>query len=390
MLSAEALSFRQQSRLAISLSWIGGFTNVFAFLTWKTFSSHMTGSTTLLGLNLALREWSEALLFFTLVASFLAGAISSTVMTELSRRHGVLSKYMLPLTVEALLLTLVMLSVRLHPEVSKGLPEYGLLGLTAYAMGLQNATITRISGAVVRSTHLTGVLTDFGIESVQFGLWAWDQLQGRMWQRAGRVLKVSQRHPSLLRIALLASIWGSFVFGVIIGVFTYEKLHERALLLPVGFLLFITVFDWRRPIADIRELDPLHDPELKLFGLVYSLLPTPVGLYRLTHDRRQRFRAPNFSFWIDNLPPQKQVVILAIPPVMQFDANSIADLHRAVTKLESSHRRLIIAGVTPVQYRRLAHEHLVERIGAENICPDLEFAIALGNDLVRTPNAARS
>ena len=383
MLSAEALSFRQQSRLAISLSWIGGFTNVFAFLTWKTFASHMTGASTLFGMDVALREGSEALLFFTLVGSFLAGAISSTLMTELSRRRGVLSKYMLPLTVEALLLTVVMLIIRVHPGVATGLPEYGLLGLTAFAMGLQNATITRISGAVVRSTHLTGVITDFGIESVQFGLWAWDQLRGRIWRRAGRVLKVSQRHPSFLRLALLASIWGSFVFGAVIGSLAYQEIRERALLLPIGFLLFITILDWRRPIADIRELDPLQDPELKLFGLVHTLLPPGVGLYRMTHDRRRTFRAPNFSFWIDNLPGEKRVIILVIAPVMPFDANSIADLHRAVTKLEMNDRRLIIAGVTPAQYKRLAHEHLVERIGAENICPDLEFAIARGSDLVR-------
>ncbi len=35
-------------------------------------------------------------------------------------------------------------------------------------MGLQNATITKISGAVIRTTHLTGVTTDLGIETVQY------------------------------------------------------------------------------------------------------------------------------------------------------------------------------------------------------------------------------
>jgi uncharacterized membrane protein YoaK (UPF0700 family) len=51
MFSAEALSFRQQSRLAIGLSWVGGFTNVFAYLTLANFASHVTGSSTLIGLN---------------------------------------------------------------------------------------------------------------------------------------------------------------------------------------------------------------------------------------------------------------------------------------------------------------------------------------------------
>src|SRR4051794_27316209 len=46
MLSARAYSFRQKSKLAISLSWVGGYTNVVLFLACGTFSSHMTGNAT--------------------------------------------------------------------------------------------------------------------------------------------------------------------------------------------------------------------------------------------------------------------------------------------------------------------------------------------------------
>ena len=44
--------------------------------------------------------------------------------------------------------------------------------LLCAAMGLQNSLVTRLSGAVVRTTHLTGVLTDLGIEGARwFRLW---------------------------------------------------------------------------------------------------------------------------------------------------------------------------------------------------------------------------
>ena len=49
MLSAQAYSFRQQSKLAISLSWIGGYTNVVAFVSCHTMVSNVTGSTTWFG-----------------------------------------------------------------------------------------------------------------------------------------------------------------------------------------------------------------------------------------------------------------------------------------------------------------------------------------------------
>ena len=38
-------------------------------------------------------------------------------------------------------------------------------------MGMQNSLVTRLSGAVVRTTHLTGVVTDLGIEAARWYRW---------------------------------------------------------------------------------------------------------------------------------------------------------------------------------------------------------------------------
>ena len=43
MLSARAYSFRQKSKLAISLSWIGGYVNTVLFLICGSFAAHMSG-----------------------------------------------------------------------------------------------------------------------------------------------------------------------------------------------------------------------------------------------------------------------------------------------------------------------------------------------------------
>jgi uncharacterized membrane protein YoaK (UPF0700 family) len=389
MFSAEAYSFRHQSRLAISLSWVGGFTNVIAYLACQTFASHMTGASTLIGLGVGRLDWLEFRFYFCLVGSFLAGSIASALMTEIAKRRGVASKYILPLTIEAFLLTVVALLLDFDFSHA-GTPRLGILSVIAFSMGLQNATITKISGAVVRSTHLTGVVTDFGIESVKFGLWAWDKLRGRFWQRGGRLLRVSQRHPTALRLALLASIWGSFFFGAAVGAFLFSRFHAPSLCVPIGFLVLIIIQDWRKPIADIREIDLLSDPELKLHGIVHTLLPPELALYRLAHDRRMNVRAPNFGLWIERLPKRKQVIILVMSPVMKFSSNSILDLKAAVEHLEESGRRLIIAGVNPAQYKVLAHEHVLDRVGPENVCPDIEFAIALGTEMVRDERNAGS
>ena len=151
---------------------------------------------------------------------------------------------------------------------------YALSGIASFAMGLQNATITRISWAVVRTTHVTGVVTDLGLEGVQYVMWLRDKTRARRAGRAGRAICVSRCHPSVLRIALLASIVGSFLFGAAAGAMAFTHLPQFAMLAPVCFLLWITWVDYRKPIADVRELDPLADPDMTQYGgHLKNLLP---------------------------------------------------------------------------------------------------------------------
>lgn len=386
MLSASAYSFRQKSRLAISLSWVGGYTNVIAFMACGSFVSHVTGTTTLIGHHLVGGDLRGALFAGYLWLMFLFGAIASAIMTETARRRGMASKYIPPTMAEALLLTLFTIALHAHRHHSLG-GLYVTAGLASLAMGLQNATITKISGAVVRTTHLTGVTTDLGLEGVAYFLWLWDRRRGMRWERAGRVLRISQRHPSLQRVALLASIFGSFLLGATIGTACYLRWGEAALALPIGFLVWILFVDWRTPIADVREIDLLGDPELKVLGILKSLLPPELGIWRVScRSNRQMHRAPDFEIWASRVPRQWRVIILALSPLTHFDANAVLDLKSAIAGLRRSGRRLVLSGITPRQYRLLVDAQIDSIMNLENICPDLEFAVARGIDLVQQPD----
>ena len=401
MLSAAAYSFRQKSRLAISLSWIAGYTNVITLLLCAVVTSHVTGNVTHFGQELAEQDWRKVVYFTSLIGTFFFGAVFSAVLTEGARRRGVASKYVLPVGVQALLLTAMAVLINAYglshrrpvaPDAQWRL-YYLLSGLASFAMGLQNATITRISGAVVRTTHLTGVVTDLGLEGVQYLLWAWDKTRGRAAGRAERVVRVSQRHPSVLRILLLASIVGSFLFGVVAGTVLFERLPRYALLAPIGFLLWIVVTDWRKPIADVRELDLLRDPELSGYGdagHLKSILPPALGVYRLTHHHRDaQHHAPDFQLWVDRLPKRWRVVILAVSPLTHFDLDAVLDLQAALTKLRAQRRDLILCGINRPQYKALAQTGFPAAPGFENFAPDLDFAIARGMNLVGELNAGR-
>jgi uncharacterized membrane protein YoaK (UPF0700 family)/anti-anti-sigma regulatory factor len=372
-----------KSRLAISLSWIGGYVNVVALLHCGHVLSHQTGNTTWFGEAAVRGGWSAAAMFGFLVLIFFLGAVGSSLMTEWADRRSVRSKYILPMAVEALLLIIFALGVpRTGPwPLLQGPPLYWMTGLAALAMGLQNATITRISGAVVRTTHLTGVVTDLGLESVQLLLWYWDKLRGR-WGRAGRVLRISQRHPTLLRVLLLASIYGSFLFGVVAGTLLYARWPGAAMLPPILFLLMIVLLNWRKPVADVRELDPLNDPEMRAAGLVQALLPPELGIYRLLFHKSVAHSAPHFQKWVERLPGHWRVVILALSPLTRLDSNAAEDLRGAVANLSRDGRRLVLCGVSPVQYRLLRGHGVTSLIEPQNICSDLEFAIARGISLI--------
>jgi uncharacterized membrane protein YoaK (UPF0700 family)/anti-anti-sigma regulatory factor len=376
MLSASAYSLRQQSRLAISLSWVGGYTNIIAFLVAGTGVSHVTGNTTQLGRSLMAGDWHGVMFFGTLLVMFISGAVLSAVMTESARRNGWRSKYILPIALEAALLGVITILLTTHLT----LPGHIAIitgALASLAMGLQNATITKVSGAVIRTTHLTGICTDLGLESVQYFFWYKDRMARRRWERAGRLLRISLRHPSAQRLLLLASIAGSFSVGVLAGSLAFFRWGGVALCAPVCFLLAMVCITLRRPIADVRDMDMLNDPELKMHHLLTQILPPEVLLYRSAsaHGNRSH-RAPDFQLWRERIPGHCRVAILAVSPFTRFDSNAVMDLAAAAKSLQGRGCTLIISGITTVQFKALAALGVERLMDINNLCTDLEFAIA--------------
>ncbi|CAN5632642.1 hypothetical protein BH09PLA1_BH09PLA1_06370 [soil metagenome] len=390
MLSARAYSFRMQSRLAISLSWVGGFVNVVGWMTFATGVSHASGNITHFGQGLleaiTERRFHGAIFFGFVLLCFLLGAASSGLMTELARRRGMQSKYILPMASEAVLLSVfaVLIAVQARDANLGPAMVYAMSGVACMAMGLQNATITKISGAVVRTTHVTGVITDLGLEGVQLLLWYRDKLRSGRSGRTARVLAVTRRHPTTLRIALLASICGSFLLGVIVGAFLYARVPQYAMILPVSFLLYIVLVDYFTPIAAVSQIDPLADLEIGQLGDLRGVLPAGVGIYRLSHHRRNAVhRSPDFQAWADRLPRSWRVVILAISPLTHLDSDAVANLRAAILSLRDHGCGLILGGVTPAQFRTLRDANFFDTVQRENVCTDMEFAIARAIDSVR-------
>ena len=91
---------------------------------------------------------------------------------------------------------------------------------------------------------------------------------------------------------------------------------------------------------------------------------------------------PDLRAWVERLPDHWKVVILAVSPLTAFDPDAALDLSAAVRKLRSQRRDLVICGLFPQQYRVLNKGGVTHLLGMQNVCPDLDFAIARGMNRV--------
>jgi hypothetical protein len=97
MLVSEAHSLSQQSRLAITLAWIAGYTNAATILCSGLVSSHVSGTTSNLGIEIVLGQWSLAFISFFLLCCFGVGAAIAGLATEWGRTKAWESLYVFPI-----------------------------------------------------------------------------------------------------------------------------------------------------------------------------------------------------------------------------------------------------------------------------------------------------
>lgn len=391
MLTARAYTLRQKSRLAISLSWIAGYANVVVLIHSGMMISHVTGNLTHFGQLLVDQKWALAGLTFSMPLCFLLGAMLSGLCVQVATRMHRRSIYIVPMAIQAGLLAIlsIVIAVQNAGATPKGsdaaaVAFYLTISLGSVAMGMQNATITSISGATVRTTHLTGVLTDIGTEFVAFVLWLRDKTRRRGIERWKRVLRGIVRQPDAHKLALLVSIFGSFGFGVCVGTIVHDYFPRVGLVPPVLFLLWIIFVDWREPIADVKVVDHVSDPELRSLGVEPSVLPRGVGIYRVAPSLAgQTHQAPDFSAWADELPRDTRVCILSIAHGVHLDDDACQSLRVAADSLREADRELLLAGIAAEDFEVLDRNGITDAIPQQNLCTDLEFAIARALTLAR-------
>jgi len=149
--------------LGAVLCFVAGAINAGGFLAVGMYTSHMSGVVSSMADNAVLGQWLAVWIGLWSVLAFVGGAMTTALMVRWALRRNLRSAYSRPLLVEALLLLVFGLFGAAIDARSVALVPYAVV-LLCFIMGLQNALITKRSNAEIRTTHITGLVTDLGIE----------------------------------------------------------------------------------------------------------------------------------------------------------------------------------------------------------------------------------
>lgn len=249
-----ARSARKNEILAGYLALIAGFVNSGGFVLIGSFTSHVTGNIGRSSIDLAEGGGSASLFAVLLAAMFFGGAFVASLLVESSIFERTTRAYAAALLIEGVLLGsfifLAGLSNATHPRALDA--EASIL---CFAMGMQNSLVTRLSGAVVRTTHLTGVVTDLAIEASRW--WRWQRAQLLPQLQAMLPLRNPPQRPTPAKVRLLATIVAAFALGAYAGAVAVLRASRWAMVFPAGAILAACVYAF-------FERDDLSAPDTRV------------------------------------------------------------------------------------------------------------------------------
>lgn len=212
-------TLKHNLRIAIILSFVAGIVNVTGFLAFKQFTTNVTGHFAQFMNDVANFEFWIGTIYFLYIFSFLFGSFFSSFLIEKfkeTKRHNV---YLLPTLIESFILLFLGISGNF---IDLSFPNL-IICLLLFTMGLQNSFVTKLSNAVVRTTHLTGLFTDLGID-----------LSHLFFPHTGR-----QRRKLKENIKLRVYIISFFFGGGLFGGFCYSRADFKLNTLIIAALILL-------------------------------------------------------------------------------------------------------------------------------------------------------
>jgi uncharacterized membrane protein YoaK (UPF0700 family) len=156
-------TLKHNLRIASLLSFVAGIANVVGFLSVKRLTTNVTGHFAFFVDEIFKLNFWQGFIYFLYIFFFFLGSFASNLLVEIISKTSDRLIYIIPTIIESIILFLLAVFGQFLITKNPDLLACSLL----FAMGLQNSLVTTISNATVRTTHLTGLFTDLGIELSQ-------------------------------------------------------------------------------------------------------------------------------------------------------------------------------------------------------------------------------
>ena len=212
-------------KLASILSFVAGIVNITGVLSVKILTTNVTVHFAYFAEELVNKNYTSAFAFLLFILFFLLGAFISNLLIEIISRVKPGHSHLYPMIIEVLVLVLVAISGTgsLLSNAHGQLIACALL----FAMGIQNSLVTKVSQSVVRTTHLTGLFTDLGIELSQLFFYR----KTTEFKKLGKSI--------YLKLAIILF----FFSGCVAGGFLFHFLELKTLLVGVACLVMALLYD---------------------------------------------------------------------------------------------------------------------------------------------------
>lgn len=215
-------TLKQNLQIATILSFVAGLVNVTGFLAIQQLTTNVTGHFAQFMYDVEKFKFWNGTVYLLYIISFLFGSFTSSFVIEKFRENKKINVFALPTIAEAIILILAAI---LAQATDMNYPNI-VACLLLFAMGMQNSLVTKISNEIVRTTHLTGLFTDLGIE-----------LSHLFFPNS-----YPQRKKNKAHIKLRVFIISFFFLGGIVGGFFYSSLGLKTNTLILGsFILIISL-----------------------------------------------------------------------------------------------------------------------------------------------------
>lgn len=233
-LTGKHRSHAANRQLARFLAFVAGAIDAGGYVATRQYSSHMSGITSSMANHLATGYLKLAAAGLSSILAFVSGAACTAVLVNWGRRREMQSEYAFPLFVEAALLACFGLMGRQFEE-HHWLLVSATVGLLCFTMGLQNAIISKISQKEIRTTHVTGMVTDIGIELGRLVYW-----------NRGTHPETQEVRADRDNLWLLTSLVALFVTGGVAGAVGFKHVGFLVALPLAAILLVLAVV----PVTD--------------------------------------------------------------------------------------------------------------------------------------------